>query len=81
MCLTKHYTSVLVGNEWSASRPVHSTLKEIAIVTHRIGGWLGPRSGLDDVERARSCPYWNFPQPVTIPTVQSWLTDNKSSNF
>jgi hypothetical protein len=44
-------TSALVGGEWSASRPGHSTPEEIAPDTHWIGGWVGPRVDLDDVER------------------------------
>jgi hypothetical protein len=38
-------TSALVGGEWSASRPARFTPG-----THWIGGWVGPRAGLDDVE-------------------------------
>jgi hypothetical protein len=43
-------TSVLVA-EWSASRPGRFTLRERAFGTHWIGGWVGPRTGLDDVEK------------------------------
>jgi hypothetical protein len=43
-------TSALVGGEWSVSCPDHFTPKERAPSTHRIGGWVGPRAGLDDVE-------------------------------
>jgi hypothetical protein len=35
-------TSALVGGEWSASRPGRFTPG-----THWIGGWVGPRTGLD----------------------------------
>jgi hypothetical protein len=38
-------TSALVGGEWSASRPGRFTPG-----THWIGGWVGPRTGLDGVE-------------------------------
>jgi hypothetical protein len=41
-------TSAVVGGEWSASRPCHFTPG-----THWIGGWVGPRAGLDDVERRK----------------------------
>jgi hypothetical protein len=40
--------------------------------THRTGGWVGPRAGLDMCEKSR--PYWNWipgqssPYPVAIPT-------------
>jgi hypothetical protein len=38
-------TSALVGSEWSASR----LCREEALGTHWLGGWVGPRAGLDDV--------------------------------
>jgi hypothetical protein len=38
-------TSALVGGEWSASRPDR--------FTHWIGGWVGPRAGLDDVKKRK----------------------------
>jgi hypothetical protein len=43
-------TSALAGGEWSASRPCRSTPEEIAPGTHWIGGWVGPRADLDDLE-------------------------------
>jgi hypothetical protein len=43
-------TSVLVGTEWSASRPGRFTPGERAPGTHWIGGWVGPTVGLDDME-------------------------------
>jgi hypothetical protein len=30
-----------------------------ALGIHWIGDWVGPRSGMDNVERENSCPYWN----------------------
>jgi hypothetical protein len=44
-------TTALVGGEWSASRPGRFTTGERAPGTHWIGGWVGPRTGLDDVEK------------------------------
>jgi hypothetical protein len=44
-------TSALVGGEWSASRPGWFTPEEGAPGTHWRGGWVGPRAGLDDVEK------------------------------
>jgi hypothetical protein len=41
-------TSALVGGEWSASRPCRFTSG-----THWIGGLVGPRAGLDDVEERK----------------------------
>jgi hypothetical protein len=46
-------TSVLVEGEWSASRPGRFTPGEKAPSTHWIGGWVGPRAGLDDVEKRK----------------------------
>jgi hypothetical protein len=44
-------TSTLVGGEWSDSRPCRFTPGERASATHYIGGWVGHRTGLDDVEK------------------------------
>jgi hypothetical protein len=44
-------TSALVGGKWSASRPGRFTPRESALGTHWIGGWVSPRTGLDDVGR------------------------------
>jgi hypothetical protein len=44
-------TSEVIGGEWSASRPCRLIPGERAPVTHWIGGWAGPRAGLDDVEK------------------------------
>jgi hypothetical protein len=44
-------TSALVRGEWSASCPGHFTPGEIAPCTHWVGGSVGPRAGLDDVEK------------------------------
>jgi hypothetical protein len=46
-------TSALVGGEWSVSRPVRFTPGERAHGTPWIGGWVGPRAGLDDVEKRK----------------------------
>jgi hypothetical protein len=43
----------LVGGEWSASRPGCFTLGERAPGTHWIGGWVGPRAGLGDMEKRK----------------------------
>jgi hypothetical protein len=42
-------TSALVGGEWSASHPCRSTPGKRAPVTHWIGAWMGPRTGVGDV--------------------------------
>jgi hypothetical protein len=45
--------SALDGGEWSASRPGRFTAGERAPGTHWIGGWVGPRAGLNDVEKRK----------------------------
>jgi hypothetical protein len=42
-------TSALVGGEWSTSRP--GRFVERAPSTHRTGGWVDLRAGLDDLEK------------------------------
>jgi hypothetical protein len=42
-------TLALVGGEWSASRPGSFTPG-----THWLGGWVGPRVGLDAVKKKKS---------------------------
>jgi hypothetical protein len=46
-------TLVLTGGEWLASPPCLFNLGERAPVTLWIGGWMGPRAGLDDVEKRK----------------------------
>jgi hypothetical protein len=46
-------TSALVGDEWSASRPDRFTPGERAPGTQWIGGWMGPRADMDDVENRK----------------------------
>jgi hypothetical protein len=46
-------TSALAGGEWSASRPCRFTSGERVPNTHWTGGWVGPRTGLDDVEKRK----------------------------
>jgi hypothetical protein len=45
-------TLALDGGEWSALHPCHFTP-----FTHWIGGWVGPRAGLDAVEK-RKILHW-----------------------
>jgi hypothetical protein len=50
-------TSALDGGECSASRPGIFTPVERAPSTHWIGGWVSPRTGLDDVEMRIILPF------------------------
>jgi hypothetical protein len=43
--------SALVGGEWSVSHAGRFTPGERALGTHWIGGWVGRRTGLEDMER------------------------------
>jgi hypothetical protein len=51
-----------------AARPGHFTLGERAPGIHVIGGWVGPRVGLDDVEKRK---FWTLPgleiEPLGLP--------------
>jgi hypothetical protein len=71
-----HYlTSALDGGEWSASRPGRFTPKEIALSTHWIGGWVGPRDVLDAVvKRIRPSPRResNPRTPIVQPVAQRY---------
>jgi hypothetical protein len=49
-------TTALVGDVWSASRPGRFTPGKSAPGTHWIGGWVGPATGLDNVERRKILP-------------------------
>jgi hypothetical protein len=75
-------TSAIVGAEWSASRPGPFTSGERAPDVHLIGEWLGPRTGLDDMDERKflSLPELgspatlsSSPQPIAIPIALSWL--------
>jgi hypothetical protein len=64
-------TSALDGGEWSASRPGLFTSRERTPGTRWIGGWVGPRAGLDAVVkrkipslRRKSNPRTPIVQPV-----------------
>jgi hypothetical protein len=46
--------SELDGDEWSASRSGRFTPKERSPGIHWIGGWAGPRAGLDAVAKRKN---------------------------
>jgi hypothetical protein len=49
-------TSIPVGGEWLASCPGRFTPGERAPGTHWMGGWVGPKTGLDAVEKSSRKP-------------------------
>jgi hypothetical protein len=53
-------TSALVGGEWLASWPGRLNPKEKALGNHWIGGWVGLRACLDDMEK------WKFLPPPEL---------------
>jgi hypothetical protein len=53
-------TSALEGGEWPASRPCRFTLGASAPGINWIGGWVGPRAGLNVIDvRKVHCPAKN----------------------
>jgi hypothetical protein len=46
-------TSALYGSEWSASRTCRFTPEEGASGAQWIGGWVDPRTDLEDVKRRK----------------------------
>jgi hypothetical protein len=82
------FTSELDGLEWSAPSPCLITPGKRAPGTHRIGGWLGPRAGLDVMEKRGCCPCResNSRRPARVPTELSRLSrphtlDTLSASF
>jgi hypothetical protein len=68
-------TSALVGGQLSASRLDLLTTRERALGTHWTGGWVGPRTGLDDVEKRKILPPSRLePLPLSRPA-RSRYTD------
>jgi hypothetical protein len=45
--------SALVGGEWSGSHPGRFTPREGTAHTHRIGGLVDPKAGMDDLEKKK----------------------------
>jgi hypothetical protein len=69
-CSSTHsLTSAVDGNEWSASRPGPFTAREIVPGTHWIGGWVGPRAGVDTVVK-RKIPSSRWESNPRTPIVQ-----------
>jgi hypothetical protein len=52
-------TSAIAGSEWSSSCPNCFTPRERAPGTQWLGGWVGPRAGLGNMEKS-------FPPPLLV---------------
>jgi hypothetical protein len=66
-------TSALVRGEWSASRPSRFTPGERALGMHWIGGWVGPRTGLDDMKKRKFLTLSGFElRPVVQPVASRY---------
>jgi len=60
VCFHAFLTLALYGGEWSASRPRMLYRRGKGPGTPYIGGWVGPRTDLDEVakrEKSLHCPY------------------------
>jgi hypothetical protein len=69
-------SSALDGGEWSASRPGRFTPREKAPDTHWIGGWVGPRGGLDAVMKRKILSPCRDSSPSIIqPVAQRYATE------
>jgi hypothetical protein len=53
MYISTFLTSALVGGDLSTSRPGRFNPGERAPGTHRTGGWVDLRAGLDDLEKLK----------------------------
>jgi hypothetical protein len=68
------------GREWSAPRPGRFTPREWDPGTCWIGGWVGPRTGLDTVvKRKFPVPAGNLNpnHPTRSPTLYHWAIPSK----
>jgi hypothetical protein len=72
---THSLASALDWGEWSASRPGRFIPKERASGTHWIGGWVGPRAGLDAVVKRKiptTAGSRNRDHPARSPALYHW---------
>jgi hypothetical protein len=63
-------TPPLVGGEWSASHPGRFTPR-----THWLGGWVGPRPGLNDTKKILDPHRDSNSDPSVVKNVASRYTD------
>jgi hypothetical protein len=69
-------TSALVGGEWSPSRTSRFTPRERTPSTHLIGGWVGPTTNLDNLEKRKFLTLPNSkPKPFVVQPIASWYTN------
>jgi hypothetical protein len=68
-------TSALAGGKWSASRPGRFTPGERAPGTNWIGGWVGPRAGLDNTEKILDPTGTQNSDPSVVQPVASHYTN------
>jgi hypothetical protein len=68
-------TSALVGGKWSTSRPSRFIPAKRALGTHRLGGWLVPSVGLDNVEKRK---FFTLQGLKLVQPVASRYTDGAS---
>jgi hypothetical protein len=62
-------SSALVGIQWSDSRPGRFTPEERIPGTHWMGGWVGSRAGMNDVEKRKLLTLPGFElRPLGRPT-------------
>jgi hypothetical protein len=71
---THSLTSALDGGELSASRPGRFVLMERAPITRWIGGWVGPRAGLDAVVKGKIPSPCRDSEPPIIQLVDQRYT-------
>jgi hypothetical protein len=64
---TPFLTTALDEGEWSASHHGRFSREEIAPGTHWPGGWVGPRTGLDTVEKRKTLPLPEIELRPSIP--------------
>jgi hypothetical protein len=75
LCLTKHYAMNAYGGSGCID-PRFYDLGNSARGTHLIEGWVGPRGGLDDMEKCKFLPLWDSnPYPSVIQPVVSRYTE------
>jgi len=63
---THSSTSALDGSGWSASRHGRFILRERAAGNHWIGGWVGPRAGLETQTKNHEVPHVNLSLQFTV---------------